>query len=171
MIFIKLIKIPWYFQVFQVCSHFSSFSKSSGNPGTGSPPLPWTCPPPRLQPLLVTSGDQHWTPVQICSFEDPFSVLASGGHQSTYSWQVGGTHPTGMHFCFHDKLELNSSSTLFENFWYRTHILFCYFEIFVSSSAVLHHINYYSRMFRKYLMSKQEYKLSDFTERRVPCVR
>ena len=32
--------------------------------------------------------------------EDPLTpsplVLTSGGHQSTYSWQAGGTHPTGM---------------------------------------------------------------------------
>ena len=32
MIFIKFFKIPWYFQVFQVSSHFSRFSRSSGNP-------------------------------------------------------------------------------------------------------------------------------------------
>ena len=32
MIFIKFFKIPWYFQVFQVHSHFSRFSRSSGNP-------------------------------------------------------------------------------------------------------------------------------------------
>ena len=32
MIFIKFFKIPWYFQVFQVYSHFSGFSRLSGNP-------------------------------------------------------------------------------------------------------------------------------------------
>ena len=25
-------------------------------------------------------------------------ILTSGGHQSTYSWQAGGTHPPGMLF-------------------------------------------------------------------------
>ena len=42
------------------------------NTGHGNSP-----PPPRIDFLLVTSG----------------------GHQSTYSWQVGGTHPTGMLSC------------------------------------------------------------------------
>ena len=32
MIFIKIFKIPWYFQVFQVYSRFSRFSRSSWNP-------------------------------------------------------------------------------------------------------------------------------------------
>ena len=28
-------------------------------------------------------------------------VLTSGGHQSMYSWQAGGTHPTGMCSCLY----------------------------------------------------------------------
>ena len=39
----------------------------------------WDC-----LPLLVTSGDDHWRPVQNCSFEDPF---------------MGGMHPTGKLSC------------------------------------------------------------------------
>ena len=48
-------------------------------PGPSPPSKHWTweLPPPRIDSLLVTSG----------------------GHQSTYSWQVGGTHPTGMLSC------------------------------------------------------------------------
>ena len=55
------------------------------------------------QMWLLTSG-HHWTPVQICSLEDPPLVLtSSGGHWNTYGWQVGGTHPIGMLSCFLDK--------------------------------------------------------------------
>ena len=32
MIFIKFFRIPWYFQIFQVYSHFFRFSRTSGNP-------------------------------------------------------------------------------------------------------------------------------------------
>ena len=27
-------------------------------------------------------------------------LTSSGGHQNTYGWQAGGTHPTGMLSCF-----------------------------------------------------------------------
>ena len=54
-----------------------------------------------LAPLLLTSGGHHWRPVQTCSLENIppplISVLtSSGGHENTYSWQAGITHPIGM---------------------------------------------------------------------------
>ena len=59
-------------------------------------------PEPQPQPhsLLVTSGGHHWGPFQTGSLEDP-PILTFGGHRSTYSWQVGGMHPTRMLSCFH----------------------------------------------------------------------
>ena len=36
----------------------------------------------------------------INSLEDRPSLLASSGHQSTRSWQTGGTHPTGLLSCW-----------------------------------------------------------------------
>ena len=54
--------------------------------------------------LLVTSGGYHWRPVETCSLDltlqPPPQVLTSGGHKSTYGWQVGGMYPTGMLSCF-----------------------------------------------------------------------
>ena len=74
-------------------------------------------------PLLMTSGDKDWRPVQTCSPQDLSTVLTSGGKNwrpvQTYSpqdpppssaniwWllrhvclaQLGGTHPTGMLSC------------------------------------------------------------------------
>ena len=50
----------------------------------------------------VTTGGKDWRPVQTCSLEDlphPL-VLTSDGYWSTYSWKVGGTHPTGMLSCY-----------------------------------------------------------------------
>ena len=49
-------------------------------------------------PLLVTFGGEHWRPLQICSFNDPLPATCGGGHWnwSAISWQLGGTHPTGM---------------------------------------------------------------------------
>ena len=51
------------------------------------------------------SGD-HWRPVQTCSFGDlpppPPSATSCNGNWkwSTYGFQAGGTHPTGMLSCF-----------------------------------------------------------------------
>ena len=50
-------------------------------------------------PQLVTSGDHYWRLVHWTSLCSPTTVLTSGGHQSTYSWQVDGTHPTGKLSC------------------------------------------------------------------------
>ena len=54
-------------------------------------------------PLLVTSGDHHWSPIQNCSLDlavqFPLPVLTSGGHQRTYRWQVGGMYSTGILSC------------------------------------------------------------------------
>ena len=63
--------------------------------------------PQSLPHLLVTSGGHHWRPVQTCSLDlivqappsPPPLLLTFGGHQSTYSWQVDGMHPTGMLSC------------------------------------------------------------------------
>ena len=57
-------------------------------------PLAWDINTLPLHPLIVTSGGHHWTLVQTCS--PPPVLTSSGGHRNTYSWQVGGTHPTGM---------------------------------------------------------------------------
>ena len=76
-----------------------------GHQPWGSPAQPpWTSamgPYPGPGPALLppTSGGLQWRPVQTCSFENPPMVLMSGG-QSTYGWQVGGMHPTGMLSCF-----------------------------------------------------------------------
>ena len=55
---------------------------------------------PKL-PLLVMSGGDHWRPVQTCSCGDlppPPGVTSSSGNWtwSTYGFQAGGMHPTGM---------------------------------------------------------------------------
>ena len=33
-------------------------------------------------------------------YTPPLVLTPSGGHQNTYGWQVDGTHPTGMLYCF-----------------------------------------------------------------------
>ena len=33
----------------------------------------------------------------------PLVLTPNGSHHSTYDWQVGSTHPTGMLSCFHDE--------------------------------------------------------------------
>ena len=38
----------------------------------------------------------HWTPTMAQPLPQ---VLLSGGHQSTYGWQTGSTHPAGMFSC------------------------------------------------------------------------
>ena len=43
--------------------------------------------------LLVASGGQDWSPIQICSLEGPPPVLTSGGSQSPNGRQAGRTHP------------------------------------------------------------------------------
>ena len=62
----------------------------------------WGTPQPKTRPLLVTSHGHHWRPVQTCPLDlivhrDPLPmVLTTGGDPSTYAWQAGGMHPTGM---------------------------------------------------------------------------
>ena len=48
-------------------------------------------------PLLLTSGGQHWIPVQTCSLEDRSPRMTSG---NMYSLQAGNMYPTGMLSCF-----------------------------------------------------------------------
>ena len=64
-------------------------------------------PPPDTRhgtyPPLLTFGGHHWWLFKLVHLRTyPALVLtSSGGHQNTYSWQPGGTHPTGMHSCWH----------------------------------------------------------------------
>ena len=51
-------------------------------------------------PLLVTPGSHPLRPAQTCPLEDLLTVLTSGGHWSTYRWQGGRSHTTGMLSCF-----------------------------------------------------------------------
>ena len=48
-----------------------------------------------MSPVMTTSRDGYvqrgWT--------YPGVLTPSGGHQNMYSWQAGGTHPTGMLSC------------------------------------------------------------------------
>ena len=48
--------------------------------------------------MPLTSGGHHWRLVQTCSIENPHTTVLtpSGGHRTTYSWEVGGTYPAGM---------------------------------------------------------------------------
>ena len=44
---------------------------------------PWTYPSPGPHPQLVTSGGDHWRPVQTCSSQDlpsPLRATCSGGN-------------------------------------------------------------------------------------------
>ena len=52
-------------------------------------------------PLLVTSGDHHWRPIQTCSLQDPSPTGTDIWWllKHVLSVQVGGTHPTGMLSC------------------------------------------------------------------------
>ena len=68
-------------------------------------PAPWTWelgtyPTP---PLLLTSGWNHWRPVQfklvhLRTYPPPV-LTPCGGQRNPYSWKVGSTHPTGMLSC------------------------------------------------------------------------
>ena len=73
-------------------------------PGYLPPTCAWDLGAYTPSPLLLTSGGHHWKPVQTWSLEDlppplPPVLTSSGGHWNMYSWQAGGTHPTGMLSC------------------------------------------------------------------------
>ena len=57
--------------------------------GPSSPPD--TGPPGSAPAPLVTYGGHHWRPAQTCSLDLTVQGPTSGGHQSTYGWQAGGT--------------------------------------------------------------------------------
>ena len=42
----------------------------------------------------------HRSPDMGPGIPTPWVLTPSGGHHNTYSWQTGGTHPTGMLSCF-----------------------------------------------------------------------
>ena len=61
---------------------------------------PWTS-DPQYHPMVVTSGFQDYPTAQTSSLEDtPLPpILTSDNCLSTYSWQAGGTHSTGILSC------------------------------------------------------------------------
>ena len=77
---------------------------------------PWTS-DPQPHPMVVTSGFQDYTTAQTSSLEDTPGpsppILTSDGCLSTYSWQAGGTHSTGILSCL--SLQLQNTSK-FKNF-------------------------------------------------------
>ena len=84
--------------------HMAGYSLNAGHHTWWSPappPFPLQTSDPPL--LLLISGGHHGRLLQTCSLEGlhlPTVLTSSGGHQNTYSWQAGGTHPTGMPSCF-----------------------------------------------------------------------
>ena len=65
-----------------------------------------TCAPPSRGPVLPDPAPCYWHLMAITRYlfkivhlRAPPVVLTSGSHWSTYSWQAGGTHPTGMLSC------------------------------------------------------------------------
>ena len=73
----------------QCIGHHCTGPYASPGPSSISPGHQTWDPPALTPPLLVTPGDYHRRPVQSCSLEDP-TVSTSSGHQSMYSWQMGG---------------------------------------------------------------------------------
>ena len=76
------------------------------------PSEPWSTPQTSdmgpLIPMLVTSGGNHWRPVQTCSCEDAPPAVTSGGCSwSMYSFQVGGRNC--MNCCFSNNLPCKST--------------------------------------------------------------
>ena len=85
------------------CDHLMHWT-SLYSPQTSDMGPPQPCPSWIYQtwiPQIGTSGGHHLRPAQTCSFEDPPCppLLTSGGHQSTYGWQAGSTHPTANLSC------------------------------------------------------------------------
>ena len=74
-------------------------------------PTPSPIPPPRtpwipdMGPTPSPAADIWWSSLETCSNlfawgpTPPPVLISSGGHWNTYSWQAGGTHPTGMLSC------------------------------------------------------------------------
>ena len=56
--------------------HMVGYLPGEGQVGYPLPPGHQT-----WDPLLVTSGGDHWRPVQTCSFEDPQLVTSGGNHR------------------------------------------------------------------------------------------
>ena len=77
-----------------------NFTVQSPSPMDIRPGPPTPSPAPRHE-LLVTSGCDHWGPVQIYSLGYPTPATSGGGHWnwSMYGFQTGGTYPTGTLFC------------------------------------------------------------------------
>ena len=86
---------------------YASWDRSQGRVALPLPPLP----PLDIRPGdLPPTTDIWWISLETCSNlftwgptpppPPPQPVLTSGdGHQNTYGWQAGGTHPTGVVSC------------------------------------------------------------------------
>ena len=77
----------------QIHDSFTS-SETLGHGTSGNPPSP--------VPLLVSSGDPQWGPVQTCSLKAPFPTGADIWWllNQVRSAQAGGAHPAGMLSCW-----------------------------------------------------------------------